>query len=322
VNETQESGVYYLRSEDRGSSWSEPLWLDSDIRPGYVPDSLSLELDENDGLHAAWFYGYRDDARGLEPDWVRYAHSLDGGHTWSVPYTIDKYVEGSDHNLTNASPNLIVQGQTVHIIWAAGNLPYRFHSYSMDAGLSWSAPAQIFGELHGQAFDGFTVDGAGRVHFFSQIRYPVGIYHAYWDQNGWSVPSLVYLIALEASEEGFGDRVHAHHTRPAVRAGNQLVLTFADGPADPNRRLFVTYRTLDDIQPLESLPTPTAAPNSSPTPEQSPSLLEPTATAPPLKSGDIGSTPPPDLPLRAALVPTLLVLGGMLAIQLLYRRRR
>jgi hypothetical protein len=322
----EEAGVYYIRSEDRGITWSEPVWLDPDILPGHIPDSLSFELDENGGLHAVWFYGGRE--VGAESDWVRYDHSLDGGHTWSAPFTIDRHIEGSDHNLTTASPNMIVQGQTVHIVWAAGSLPYRNHRFSTDAGRTWSAPVQIFGELHGQAFDGLAVDRSGRVHFFGQIRYPVGIYHAYWDQTRWSKPSLVYLIAEEGSEDGFGDRVHAHHTLPVIRAGNQLVLTFADGPADPNRRLFVMYRTLDDILPLEPVAMPVAV--TTPVTASSPTPTDPTPTpirTPTVQSFDpaevqpLGRVPGPDLAIRVALVPTLLVLGGMLIIQLLFKRK-
>jgi hypothetical protein len=330
INQTEESGVYYIRSEDTGITWSEPVWLDPDILPGHIPDSLNFELDENDGLHAAWFYGSRE--LGARPDWVRYAHSLDGGHTWSAPFTIDRYLEGSNHNLTNASPNMIVQGQTVHAIWAAGSLPYRYHRFSIDAGLTWSGPVQIFGEIHGQAFDGLAVDRSGRVHFLGQIRYPMGIYHAYWDQTRWSKPSLVYLIVDEGSEEGIGedigDRVHAHHTLPVIRAGNQLVLTFADGPADPNRRLFVMYRTLDDILPLENMPTPDST--ATPVPMSSPTLSQPTpmpkwtATPPSLEPAEaqpLGRVPAPDLAIRVALVPTLLIIGVTMIIRL-YKRKR
>lgn len=331
INQTEESGIYYVRSEDKGISWSEPLWLDPDIRPTYVPDSLSFELDENDGLHAAWFYGSRE-VRGGAPDWVRYTHSFDGGVTWAEPITIDRRIEGADYNLTNASPIMAVQGQNVHIIWAAGGLPYRHHSYSTDAGLTWSTPVQIFGELHGQAFDGLTVDGAGRVHFFGQIRYPMGIYHAYWDQTRWSKPLLVYLVSEDTSEEiplaGFGDRVHAHHTLPVVRAGNQLVLTFADGPADPNRRLFVIYRTLDDLLPLENAPTPnptiTPVPSFGPTPQQPTPQVEWTATAASLEPVELqppGPVPAPDIAIRVALVPTLLVLGITMIMRWLSRRK-
>ena len=236
-------------------------------------------------------------------------------------------MEGSDHNLTTASPILAVQGQTVHVVWAAGSLPYRNHRFSTDAGLTWSAPVQIFGELHGQAFDGFSVDRSGRVHFFGQIRYPMGIYHAYWDQTRWSKPSLVYLIAEEGSEEGFGDRVHAHHTLSAIRAGNQLVLTFADGPADPNRRLFVTTRTLDDIQPLENMPIPAAT--ATPVPRSVPTLLPHTqapqgvTAVPTRQSADerpLEQVPSPDLAIQMALIPTLLLLGAAMIFQW-YRRR-
>ena len=326
VDQIEQAGVYYIRSEDGGTTWSESVWLDPDILPGHIPDSVNFEVDENDGLHAVWFYGSRE--LNEIPDWVRYAHSLDGGHTWSTPFMIDQHREELDHNLTTASPIMIVQGQSVHVIWAAGSSPYRNHRFSTDAGLTWSAPVQIFGELHGQAFDGLAVDEMGRVHFFGQIRYPMGIYHAFWDQNRWSMPSLVYLIAEEGAEEGFGDRVHAHHTLPVVRAGNQLVLTFADGPADPNRRLFVIHRTLDDILPLENMPTPepTATPAlmSSPTPEQLTQLPNRTPTVPSLESEELqplGPAPAPDLAIRVALVPTLLVLGVAVIFQL-YKRKR
>lgn len=326
IDQTEEAGVYYIRSEDSGITWSKPVWLDPDILPGHIPDSLSFEVDENDGLHAVWMYGTREP--GATPDWVRYIHSLDGGQTWSQPILLDKHDEATDHNLTTAGPIMKVQGQNVHVIWAAGSLPYRYHRFSTDAGLTWSAPVQIFGELHGQAFDGLAVDGSGRVHFFGQIRYPMGIYHAYWDHTQWSTPSLVYLISVDGSGEDVGERVHAHHTLPIMRAGNQMVLTFADGPADPNRRLFVTYRTLDDIVPLENIPTPvptvTPITISTQTPMQPTAMPSETATVPFLVSAEdqpVGRVSGPDLAIRVALVPTLLVLGVTMIVQLLFRRR-
>jgi hypothetical protein len=326
IDQTETAGLYYIRSEDSGATWSEPLWLDPDILPNHIPDSLSFELDENDGLHAVWFYGTREENE--IPDWVRYAHSLDGGQTWSAPFLIDKQDDASNHKLSFAGPIMIVQGHTVHVIWAAGGLPHRYHRFSTDAGQTWSEPVHIFGELHGQAFDGFTVDGAGRVHFFGQIRYPMGIYHAYWNQDQWSTPSLIYLISEDGSEESMGDRVHVHYTLPVVRAGNQLVLTFTDGPADPNRRLFVTYRTLDDILPLENMPTPipsaTPVPMSSPTPGPPTLMPEWTATVPSLSAAELqplGRMPAPDFAIRVALVPTLLILVGTMIIQF-YKRKR
>jgi hypothetical protein len=326
INRTAELGVYYVRSEDLGQTWSEPVWLDPDILPSYTPDSLNFEIDDQDGLHAVWFYGALE--RGAQADRVTYVHSLDGGDTWTLPIKLDQFVEESEHNLTVASPRMVVQGQTVHVIWAAGDLPYRFYRFSQDAGQTWSLPRQIFGELHGQAFDGFTVDGAGRVHFFAQIRYPVGIYESFLDGNQWTPPSLVYLIAQEGSEEGFGDRVHAHHTHPVVRAGNQLVLTFGDGPADPNRRLFVMHRTLNDLPPSETLPTPTPAATLILPPSPTPNQIEPTPTAKATATAinivdtqPAGEVPKADVALQVGLVPVLLLLGGTLVFWVWYRNR-
>jgi hypothetical protein len=337
VNRSEELGVYYVRSKDQGETWSEPVWLDPDILPAHTPDSLNFELDENDGLHVVWFYGALE--RGVQADWVRYIHSLDGGDTWSEPFMIDRYVEGGHHNLTNAGPVMIVQGKTVHVIWAGGELSSRHHRFSTDAGRTWSPPNRILGELHGQAGDGLAIDGDGRVHYFAQIRYPIGIYEATWDNTQWTPASLIYLIAQEGAEPAseaelsnsvqgqFGDRVHAHNTQPVVRAGNQLVLTFADGPADPNRRLFVMYRTLADIAPLEIIPTPT--PTATLIPPPSPTSTQtgatPTATAPPpvmdAAGADPGQIPKADSAFRFGLIPVLLLLGGTLIFRFWYKHK-
>jgi hypothetical protein len=172
------------------------------------------------------------------------------------------------------------------------------------------------------------IDGAGRVHFIGQIRYPIGIYHAYRDQTQWTPPALIYLIAQGDLEVATGDRVHAHGLSAVVRAGNQLVLTFGDGPADPNRRLFAMHRTMSDIPPLEALPTPvpTATPVPAPSPTSGPPTPMPTPlpTAPfldPAADQPSGNVPGPDAAFRAALLPTLLLLGGFFVIRLFYKPR-
>jgi len=327
TNQVEEPGVYYVSSKDRGTTWSDPVWLDPDILPNHVPDSLNFEIDETDGLHAVWVYGALD--QNSRPDWVRYIHSLDGGNIWSTPFMIDQYMQESEHNLTFAGPKMVVAGQTVHVVWAAGSLPYRYHRFSTDAGQTWSGPRRLFGDLHGQAFDGLAVDRAGRVHFIGQIRYPQGIYHAYWDQNQWTPPSLIYLISQDGSEAGMGNRVHAHHTHPVVRAGNQLVLTFADGPADPNRRLFAMHRTLDDLLPLEPVPLPTLA--ATPVLKSGkligldankPTAMTQSSSPNPADTQAFSQTPRPDNAIIYALFPTLLLLGGFAFIRLMLKRGR
>jgi hypothetical protein len=248
--------------------------LDLDILPNHVPDGLSFDLDDTNGLHVVWFYGALE--QGDRADWVRYTRSLDGGQTWSIPYTLDRYIPGSDHFLTNASPIMAVQRQTVHV-----------------------------------------------------IRYPQAIYHATWEHERWTTPEPVYLIAQEETDEGTGDRIHAHFTLPVVRAGNQLVLTFTDPPADANRRLFAMDRILEGIAPLATVPAPPPVATLTATPGQSvlPPTARPTwtATAPGQETAiaqpvQVISTP--DTTLSLALVPAVLLLGATLGLRMWLRNRR
>ena len=94
------------------------------------------------------------------------------------------------------------------------------------------------------------------MHYFGQIRFPQGVYHAVWDGVTWSEPEMVYLLR-KSPEESFGDNVEAHMTLPAVHAGNRLVLSFTDGPAHENRQLYTTTRLLADIPPDNIDPIPT-----------------------------------------------------------------
>jgi len=165
----EERGVYYVRSEDQGKTWSDPRWLDPDIPPRYAPLGLQVARDKADGLHVVWSY-VDPDAPTVPEKWIRYAHSLDGGKSWSLPITIDEEDEESGE-LRMARPILTVQGGTVHIIWAGDRKTHREHRFSTDAGRTWSSSKRIFGDLHGQASDGITVDPTGRVHFIGQIRY-------------------------------------------------------------------------------------------------------------------------------------------------------
>jgi hypothetical protein len=323
INRDAEPGIYYVRSDDHGVTWTEPIWLDPDILSDHIPDSLNFELDDSGGLHAVWFYGGL--TQGSRPDWVRYAHSLDGGNSWSTPYLLDAAAPASEHNLTDASPRMTVQGQTVHVIWAAGQLPYRYHRYSEDRGQTWSAARHIFGDLHGQAFDTMTTDGAGRVHFLGQIRYPVGIYHAYWDHGAWTQPALVYRISQGSSEAVDESRIHAHDLAAVVRAGNQLVLTFGDPPADPQRRLFAMQRLLDDVLPVSShpLPTPENVASAVPSPTAAHATPTPKVTSgAPMLSTVVpasGAGSEADVAMRSALVPTVFLLGAMIAWQVVSR---
>jgi hypothetical protein len=245
------AGLYYVRSEDEGLTWSIPSRLDPDTPPNSGPDSLQFQIDEKEILHLSWFYLMAD----VGGDWIRYMNSLDKGESWSSPLTVDRDTDRSGR-LSMAGPIMAAGGGNVHIVWAGGNLHYRNHRYSIDRGLSWSSPTRIFGNLNGQAGDSLVTDETGKVHFAGQIRYPQGIYHALWDKTQWTTPSLIYLIS-QTSTDIIGDRYHAHNLILTLRGGNQPVLVFYDRADDRPHVLYAMQKNLYVDTSLSIIPTPT-----------------------------------------------------------------
>lgn len=317
-----EPGVYYVQSIDYGLTWSAPLWLDPDIPPNEAPPLVQFALDQQGGLHALWYY------KALEipaspGTWIRYANSLDGGANWSFPFTIDSVEESEPDELRLPSPGMSVIGDTVHVIWAGTSNTNREHRFSSDRGLTWTETRRVFGDLGGQAIgDGLAVDGAGRLHFIGQIRWPQALYHIIWNGTQWLEPSIAYLIARNDGE-GRQGRYHAHNVRAAIRADNQLVVTFTDEHTGP---LYAMYRTLEDV--------PAAIPLSTPQPEPTVQLLEPELiflpTPKPIASIDNieqlsaapGNQPSLATNLWWGVLPTLLLVLVITAVRLLFVRPR
>jgi hypothetical protein len=320
--EQDEPGVYHTNSFDEGQTWSRPAWLDPDKPADLTPTEIQLEMGAENSLHAVWLYVDQD----FVGRWIRYSHSMDQGQNWSVPFTIDK-VEAGSQELRLPAPKLSVFGEDVHVVWAGDFLTHRKHRISRDSGASWNQGSFIFGDLHGQAIgDGLGLDTRGRLHFFGQIRWPQGIYHAYWNLGNWSTPSMIYLIAQDAFDP-IGDRIHAHRIRAAIRSGNQLVVTFTTSPSDPQSILYAMQITLADVPAQVPLPLPeqAAAPTfdaelvpASPTSLPASPTKRPTLESP-LDTGPSG-TNPPSLGLMLGVLPVFLLVVGIIIVRFLSRR--
>jgi hypothetical protein len=274
-------GLFYTHSTDGGFNWTPPTWIDPDIPPGYIPDRLNFAMDDRGGLHAVWGYATTDLSIPFG-NWIRYAGLQPDATEWTK-VTIDRVDLNAvdlDYQLNAASPVMTVTGQQVIVIWAGGSLHYRHFRHSNDYGQTWSNSVRVFGDLNGQAQDGLTVDGAGRVHYFAQIRFPVGIYQAIWDGDRWSAPSMVYFIRYGGNTTD-GDKIEAHFTRPVVLSGNKLVLSFTDEPPHPKRGLYVMNSTLEDVEAIPPVSLPELQPSITPPPTSaatSDPLLDPSAT--------------------------------------------
>lgn len=308
-------GLYYVRSENDGYTWSSPVWIDPDIPAEQGSTVIYLDIDENDGLHALWHYIDNATANGT---WIRYSRSTDGGNTWTVPTTIDKADESYDE-LRLPYPEFLVDGEQVHIIWAGNSNTNREHRYSTNAGQNLTPTTRILGDLHGQALGGgLDVDSLGRVHYATQVRNPIGIYHAYFANGNWSIPNLAYFIG---NEEVDPRNIHAHNVRLAVRAGNQVVVAFTSAPNDPQWSLYVIHTTLQDAPEIDPVPIPTVEPASTPTPEAT--VDEAVGATTPL-SPDIAFQPTdvgqPSLGIVWGVIPAIAILGGMIIIRAIRKR--
>jgi hypothetical protein len=312
----EQPGIYYTSTANGGKAWSYPTWLDPDIPANGAPSWLDFDLDDRDGLHVVW--SYDDKAQGSIGRWVRYSHSLDGGETWSKAFSIDYTTEVVDE-LRMPNPSVIAGDSDVHVVWAGTADTQREHRFSTDGGETWSETEQVFGNLLGQAIgDGLATDSLGRIHFAAQLRFPMAIYHAVWDQR-WLTPEIAYFIKQDARAEVQG-QVGAHNVRLAIGSGNQLVMTFTTGPQDPQAVLYTMARMLSDAPHLESIATPTATPRPTLTP------LPPTPTTTPaptlearLPLAETPSSDPLAIPLWIGLLPVAGFVGVVVAARMLRR---
>jgi uncharacterized protein (TIGR03437 family) len=186
---------------------------------------FDAEFDGNHALHVAWSYIVPNMYQVKE---VRYAHSLDAGHTWSTPIVIDEAPQGDPDFIRLAIPVVKANGPAVHIIWGGGGIigVGRRHRVSTDYGSTWNETQSVFGDLHGVAgTDSAMFDSLGRLHLFGQWRWPQGIYHAVWTAGQWNEPRLIYLIAKD-SNDILGDRVHAQWFGAALSVNDQFLLAF------------------------------------------------------------------------------------------------
>jgi hypothetical protein len=123
------AGIYYIRSTDKGVTWSSPYRL-SDLQGGsYYPSAATNGLD----VHVVWHQQV-----GLHSD-IFYRRSTDGGTSWFniTQLTID--TSGSGY------PSIAVSGSNVHIAFyddRDGNGEIYFKR-STDRGSTWSPDTRL-----------------------------------------------------------------------------------------------------------------------------------------------------------------------------------
>ncbi len=137
------SHTYFVRSTDRGKSWSRAALVD---RGASCPCCRTAMTSGPDGtLYVAWRKIFPGGAGQLEVRDIVVAHSADQGRTWSAPTRV--HVDDWHVNYCpDAGPSIKVGADgTVHIAWWTGKTGQAGVQYaqSKDHGASFSPPIPL-----------------------------------------------------------------------------------------------------------------------------------------------------------------------------------
>lgn len=260
----ENSGIYYLRSIDRGQNWSDPITIYKNSRSDRMVNFPRLAVGADGMLHAVWVES--EYPITFPPIGIRYSVSQanDGG-SWSEAVSI---ADGP-----YSYPAIQTRNREVHITWS-GTLPdrYRFHRWSPDNGQTWYELWRNV-ELGGyQGYSSLVRDSGQGLNWLTAA----GIYtdkseavvYSRWSEDYWSPIEN----ALERTTGLIGQNIN--NVAATVALGNELhvVCSF---PLVSSQR---PEGWQNDIYYLRAdLNTPTVAAVALPTPTAS--VPTPTATA-------------------------------------------
>jgi hypothetical protein len=178
-NGSNNSEIYYKRSEDGGSTWGADTRLTNTALSSGSP-SLAIS---GSVLHLVW-YDERNDPTGNWYTDIYYKRSMDGGLTWGP----DIRLTSDPHNYYSGFPCVAVSGSVVHVAWEDdrnGNYDV-YYKNSTDGGLTWGAETQLTNNPAGQSDPCLSVSGS--------------VVHVVWHDNRFS--SNEYEIFYKRSTDG------------------------------------------------------------------------------------------------------------------------
>lgn len=270
-------GVYYTRSDDGGESWEAPVTVFDAAAEGWaLVDHPALAFDERGVLHAAWVQGSCDGP--FPPQALYYAHSMDGGETWSEAQIMGEGTYDWPHVVATFDGSL-------HLLWTDLDRGVWMERTSADYGATWSYQQQVrgFREVVGRV--GLTSGGAGTLHLAGLAQDATGepaLLRTTWSDARWGELETVPLDGVQDLTEMEGaalaldpeaGRLHVAFPAGVLPAGTETEAGATYALLHTSRAVSVTgVITGTEGVPAPPLPTPTPGPTPTPTPTPRPEV--------------------------------------------------
>jgi len=310
VNEGR--GIYLVKSQDEGKSWSAPVRVFDGIAPGWeMVDQPQLASTGDGQLHLLWKkYSLVSE---INAQAMYYAHSENGGQSWSEAKTVVEKPVVWSHIVS-------VGSQSVHRMWQEinGGQHIFWHQISKDSGITWSRPVSLatFTEQLGPV--SLAIDSGDRLQLV-QFVYKTGgdivLQHWRWEDERWSANESLDIDKKINTPNFLVAAISIKGKLAVIYPG---VLT-DDKSSQLKENLFFTNRTIDVSGVTPALqttltPMPTETPTITGTQEV---VSTPTPTSIPTLPPELTTGPGPGFHIGSIYMNNKyagLILGGVLAV--------
>ena len=299
--------VALIYSTDGGKRWEPATTIAQVQSDRSVAGDVRLAIDESGRIHAVWNENSLADGNPLTG--VFYSRSTDNGKTWQPALQ----VAGERHGQIGVAA---VGADQIHLVWRSNiGGDGTFHQVSLDGGSTW-LPSERFDDQGGMSgLPSFVTDSNKNIHFVIGL-----VKYGQWNQQTTSYLDVIPKEIREKSALSGGERGTI-----AITNGNRLHIIFET----EFRNLWHTTKQLA----VPPIPTAIAAPPTPPNATRAPQIVTPTIEenkvrkTPAVIIPEVSNKQPPNdispnFIIAASIVPVILLIGIVVLVNKIPRRRR
>jgi hypothetical protein len=171
----EERGVYLVKSEDKGETWSEPIQVFDGAKAGFdLVGSPAMLVTANGDIHVQWKRQSIPTDGASQPLALYHSRSENAGRSFSKPELV---VDGPV-----TWHRIVADGEgNLHRLWQRSDSPSAlWDQVSADGGNSWEVPQQL---PSGSGFPTVALDPVGELHLVGPSDGSLG--HWVWNGSRW-----------------------------------------------------------------------------------------------------------------------------------------